>query len=462
MKKLLGLLGSLGMVASTGATVISCGNKNTEEKKPEKIGKVSLEMDTLSIKGESTTLTVELDKDIANNDIISVTSNKGENTFLKIEETKKETKKVTYKITLEKDLVENKASEVLTAKLNNEEIGNVEINLNRKEFDLKLIEDAINQEGVAGFITGEFGNKGKLSIEPGKIKEQASIIESVKLYVNKVIEGAKAFGINYNISVDEIVNMVNIDFLDSAGAKINEDNTKVISSIKITVKEGHENDIKGFIVLGEAKVNVSEKKNVEIVSTDLGQVTGSSENESIILGAVKEAFVKLNTEAKDAVNNGDLNFEIKKYDDSNKSGTVQVTNKFNSSIKLTNDKLTITFNYKVDENMVSELDIKNFVFKGIDSVTLFSEDEVSNDNIVKDLFENGFGEQLTSDDSFFANVASEAYGFNEDEFKEKFLEIFNINIASDQSSFQLSVKKADVFQKVKFVGGPITISIIKN
>lgn len=36
MKKLLGLLGALGMVASTGVSVVSCGKKNEESKTPEK------------------------------------------------------------------------------------------------------------------------------------------------------------------------------------------------------------------------------------------------------------------------------------------------------------------------------------------------------------------------------------------------------------------------------------------
>ncbi|AHB36562.1 lipoprotein [Spiroplasma apis] len=36
MKKLLGLLGALGMVASTGVSVVACGKKTEESKTPEK------------------------------------------------------------------------------------------------------------------------------------------------------------------------------------------------------------------------------------------------------------------------------------------------------------------------------------------------------------------------------------------------------------------------------------------
>ncbi|AHB36298.1 lipoprotein [Spiroplasma apis] len=469
MKKLLGLLGALGMVASTGVSVVSCGKKN----EAESIGKVSLGKNNLRSKDDSTTLTVELNKDLASADKITVSSNKGEDSLLKVEETNKETKKVVYKVSLKNDLPEDNISEALTVKLNDKEVGSVEIKIfseesnDRAEFDLSLIEEAINHEGIAEIVTKNYGNKGYLSVEPGKIKDQNGIIEAVKTYVTKVLEDANNLGLNLNISVDTIITMVNIDFLDSNGEKIIDNNTKDINSIKISIKEGHENDIDGYKVSGEANVKVAEKKDLTGVKTNLDEVTVVSESESIILNAVKEKFGEANPNAKDAVEKGDFSFEKLINDSSKKTGSIEVTNKFNSSVKLTNDEFTITFNYKIDKNGIHELDIEKYVFKNIDSIILFTDEEVNNDDIVNALFDSdsgGFSNQLIEDDSFYLTLMEEekVYGFDEEEFKQRFLEIFNINIASDKNSFVISVKNSKVFEKANFVGGPVTIKITKE
>ncbi len=467
MKKLLGLLGALGMVASTGVSVVSCGKKN----EAESIGKVSLGKNSLRSKNDSTTLTVELNKDLASADKITVSSNKGEDSLLKVEETNKETKKVVYKVSLKNDLPEDNISEALTVKLNDKEVGSVEIKIfseesnDRAEFDLKLIEDAINHSGIAEMVTGNYGNKGYLSLEPGKIKDQNGIIDAVKTYVTKVLADANGLGLNFNISVDNIISMVNIDFLDSNGVKIIDNNTKDINSIKISIKDGHENDIDGYTVSGEANVKVAEKKDLKGVKTELGEVTVALENETIILNTVKKQFIKDNPDAEGAVENQDLSFGILKYDKSNKSGSIEVTNKFNSRVKLNNDKLTITFSYKIDETAVSYLDIEKYVFKNVDSIILFTDEEVNNKNIINALFESdteGFGAQITDDDSFYLALMDSVFGFSEEDFKNEFLNLFMLNISTDKNSFTISVKKADVFKKAKFVGGPVTIKITKE
>ncbi len=332
MKKLLGLLGALGMVASTGVSVVACG------KKTESIGKVSLEKSTLSAKDDSTNLTVELNKDLASADKITVTSNKGENSLLNIEETKKETKKVVYKVSLKDDLPENEVSEGLTVKLNDTEVGSVEIKISKNK-------DASRTDVSLNLIQAVIGSG--IGVNSNIIKNQ----EKVK---DTLINFAKGLLSQYGfaIDVDVLLSMVNVKFLkNDTDLAIN--NQDKVAFVNLEIIEGKEDTIDGYHITGSAKIKIFEQNKLEeaLKVRELGQLKIDKGNPDEYV--IRQAILEKNSTT--GFNSGNIyDIDIKNISINETKGTAQIDAILGKSFY---SETSIEVSFTISE--VEELNIEN-------------------------------------------------------------------------------------------------------
>ncbi|AHB36560.1 lipoprotein [Spiroplasma apis] len=346
MKKLLSLLGALGMVASTGATVVACGKTTTETRESNAtIMSVTTDNDTISKKSGESIVSVKLKEALSSSDKLTITSDKGNESILKIADgvkNNKNNKIYEFKITLKDDLPQKETTEKLIVNLNGKATNkSTEISISpRSEFDLSLIGDFINGSGLVGGFN-PFGNKGFLSIDSGNMSNKIFIEGAVKNYVKNVLELEIVQGF-IKLDAQTVLNMVQITHLDNSGKEVTGNNA--VASIKITVKDGHANDIEDYHVVGEAKVKLAEKKKISEIIKDfnLGNITLTDENKlkDEVLNAL--LFKYNDDNLKNAFKSQDVELDQVKYDKNTKSGSVKLKYKFNSSIQ--NDKDTeITF-----------------------------------------------------------------------------------------------------------------------
>jgi len=346
MKKLLSLLGALGMVASTGATVLACGKTTTETTESNAtIMSVYTDNDTISKKSGESIVTVKLKETLSSSDKLTITSDKGNESILKIADgvkNDKNNKIYEFKITLKDDLPKEETTEKLIVNLNGKATNkSTEISISpRSKFDLSLIGDFINGSGFVGGFN-PFGNKGFLSIDSGNMSNKSFIEEAVKNYVKNVLE-LEIVQTFIKLDVQTVLNMVQITHLDSSGNEVTGNNA--VASIKITIKDGHANDIEDYHVVGEAKVKLAEKKKISEIIKDfnLGNIPLTDENKlkDEVLNALLTKYNDDNL--KNAFKSKDVELDQVKYDKNTKSGSVKLKYNFNSSIQ--NDKdIEITF-----------------------------------------------------------------------------------------------------------------------
>ena len=351
MKKLLSLLGAMGMLASTGATVVSCGKKDIEEKKPEEeikpevgnsVVKVTIDEDSISKKAETRTVKVEMSKELSNTKNLTLTSDKGDTSILKIGQVKtnaKNKKVYEFEIGVKNDLPKEETTEKLIANLNGKATdGSVEITVSpRSEFDLNLIGQFISEEDIVGMFNN-FGNKGFLSIDSGNMSNKEVIYNSIREYVNNVLQIEIVQSI-LKIDVQTILNMVEIAYLDGTGKESGENIP--VASIKITVKDGHADDIDDYHVFGETNVKLAEKKKISELITEPNlenlEVTDPN-NKTKLKQAVQNALLAKNTYEPlgTAFKINDIELDQINYKSDTNSGTAKIKFKFNSSIQ--NDK----------------------------------------------------------------------------------------------------------------------------
>ncbi len=340
MKKLLSLLGALGMVASTGATVVACGKTTTETTESNAtIISVKTDNDTISKKSGESIVKVELKEVLSSSDKLTITSDKGNESILKIADGVKNNKNAKiyeFKITLKDDLPQESTTEKLIANLNGKATDkSVELSISQRgQFDLSLIGDFINGTGFAGTINN-FGNKGFLSIDSGKMSDKNFINDSVKEYVKNVLE-LELVQMIIKLDVKTVLGMVDITYLDESGKEVTEN--KDVAAIKITVKDGHANDIEDYHVIGEAKVKLAEKKKISELITnnnnELGALNVDPNDKEKLKQAIQDKLLEKNIDQKlkDAFKSKDI--ELDQINDT--LGTAKLKFNFNSSIQ--NDK----------------------------------------------------------------------------------------------------------------------------
>ncbi len=274
MKKLLGILGAMGMIASTGLTVVACGNKT------ESIGKVSADKTEIKSKEDAVTVTVELEKDLTEADKVTLTSDKGTSSIIKIENGTKENKKITFKVTLKTDLPSTNAKEILTAKLNDKKVGNVEINISKSEegkrtkLNLSIIKNVIG-EGIG--------------VNSNDIKNQEKVKETLIIFAKKLLN---QYG--FTIDVDILLSMVNVSYLKN-DSKLAVNNQDKIAFVNLEMIEGKEETLDGYHITGSAKIKIFEQNKLEDVLKvkELGKLkiksnTSESDKDFEIRQAIKE------------------------------------------------------------------------------------------------------------------------------------------------------------------------------
>ncbi len=89
MKKLIGLLASIGLISSTGSAVIACGGtKNKSEEKPttptENLGTVKTDINEITSKSQKVKITVNLKDTLAPNQELSLFSDLGDKSILEL------------------------------------------------------------------------------------------------------------------------------------------------------------------------------------------------------------------------------------------------------------------------------------------------------------------------------------------------------------------------------------------
>ncbi len=358
MKKLISLLGALGMIASTSTTVISCGNNDSEKKQEDgnkqeegnSVVKITIDEDNISKKSGTSIVKVEMSKELTNTKNLTLTSDKGDSSILKIADgvaNSKNNKLYEFKITLKGDLPLEEITEKLVANLNGKATDkSVELLISpRAEFDLELIGEFIGGEGIfANF--NPFGNKGYLSIDQGNMSNKDFIKSSVKEYVKNVLN-LELVQMIIKLDVQAVLNMVEITYLNESEKESAEN--EAVASIKIKVKDGHADDIDDYHVVGEANVKLAEKKSLDSMITErsLGTITVSGQNK--IEDDIQKVLLEKNTDVflKNSFVSKDL--EIVETNLNNNKGTakLKINEKFNN---IFNEKTTnIEFNFEVNQ-----------------------------------------------------------------------------------------------------------------
>ncbi len=241
----------------------------------------------------------------------------------------------------------------MTVYLNGEETDkSVELKiLKRTDFDLSSIEDFINGKGTIGNFNS-FCNKGFLSIEPNRMNDKNYIEEAAKLYLKNVLN-LPIVKLIFNLNVNTIINMINIDYLDASNNVVTDNGP--IASINITVKEGHNDEVDDFHIVGKANVKLAEQKKVLQLVTkfELGEINVENvSNQKQLKQAIQTKLLEENNneELTTAFKNQDIELDNVQLNEEKTFGLTKLKFKFNSSIQNDND---ITFNFSIAKNQVN-------------------------------------------------------------------------------------------------------------
>ncbi|QBQ07869.1 hypothetical protein SGLAD_v1c06700 [Spiroplasma gladiatoris] len=326
MKKLLSLLGAIGLVATASSTVVACPKKSEETSSSIKdlsdlpvkeLGAIKGTGDTPSVVDLVKAINAK-NKDYGLDDKDVVIDGTPSDKTATIKASDKSTNfkgSVTLTYTYEKD----------TSK--------------REKFNLSLVEDVINKTGLAGAVRPNDLNIGFLTTPDLRNKEK--IVSSVRDFIDVVVEAAKAL---YNLNTEQIMGMIEIDYQDNNGASIdpnndNKDTYQIIGS----VKQGHENDIDGFTAEGKATIKLKQQtlKLSDIVKTKaLGKINIDSDDAYTIKNTIMIAAQNSNSELKTYTTSINPSVQILNYDLD--KGTARIAPIINSDF-ISNDIVEISY-----------------------------------------------------------------------------------------------------------------------
>ncbi|ASP28560.1 hypothetical protein SCORR_v1c07880 [Spiroplasma corruscae] len=458
MKKLLSLLTILGLSTSSSAMVISCGNNASEEKDDTAAKR---DLNDLQVKDlGDVNGSADLATKITIDDLINAINNKNEGWTL----TKSD-------VVLVGDPTNNSAKLEASSSSKNYK-GSVEVKFNfRLSFNVSILEDVINNTGLGAVARPNTYNVGYLMVPSYKSED---IMSSIKRFVVPLLDMAKMLGTT--ISYEQILDVANIVFLDSEDNVFeNPNESNQVDHIKITAKNGKENNIAGIHIKGEAIIKIKTQKPVnEIVKvTELGDIEISNKNDDYMTKiAILNAFYNKNSIIDD---NLKKQFEVTSYAD-----TEATINTVINSDYASND-IKVKYTFKEEVNSYTKWDLSK-MSKNDDS-TFQPTIKITSENIDNTLYTEIFNSITDTKNQFksywedeylydqegnmsfiFDNqekVETEYYILNKGklsskDFINKFDTIFDVIIDKTQKTIKVSVKSGqEKFDKDFAVYGEI-------
>ncbi|AKU79673.1 lipoprotein [Spiroplasma turonicum] len=336
MKKLLSILTAIGIIATTGATAVSCSDKNENGTQIEKKDLSTLETKNLGkISGQGDLPDI--------NNIVDAINNTNKDFGLKATD-------VDFDGSVTTTSSKIKAKDSSTSFIGSVEV-TYEYKKTRSSFDLALIESVVNNKGLGEIVRPSNLNTGKIMVPD--LKNTNTIFDSIKLFVKKTLDKAKELA-NIDLNLETLINLINIDFKDTNDNSVNlgETSKNDISKLVLTVKEGHENDVDGYTINGKATIVLGKQENFKdkFKKTDLDSIEMSQDDfdDSYTLSQkIIYAFTK-----KNSVNASSSEFVIENINKDDKNNcTAIISTDINSTY--TNEPLSLKF--KVTIKSESEL-----------------------------------------------------------------------------------------------------------
>ncbi|AKX33861.1 hypothetical protein SLITO_v1c01970 [Spiroplasma litorale] len=358
MKKLLSFLAAFSMVATSSATVISCGNSEGGEQSSTKkdLATAVKEKNLGSIKGSNEKPTVD--------DIVKAINAKNKDLNLT-----KEDVKFSGEWTIKKaKLQANETSKNFS--------GSVEVNYEysvsnaqRTPFDIGLVSQVIDNKDLGKLVRPNSFNEGYLMVSD--IKNREKIHNDLDRFIRAVLEKAKGY---YDIDADTIMKMIQVEYKDKDGNIISEDN-KEITTIRGTIIPGHEDDIDGFHVTGEVNIKIKQyasfKEQYDV--TNLGDILFTDVNdkyliENDLITAFKSKNEKLSSFEQ---------LEIREYD--LEKGQAKIGVQINGDYD--QNPVSISFNKsnKPEEGKIGKFNLDEF--KGVINMPFSQEQEVNAESL---------------------------------------------------------------------------------
>ncbi|AKX34352.1 hypothetical protein SLITO_v1c07270 [Spiroplasma litorale] len=124
-----------------------------------------------------------------------------------------------------------------------------------------------------------------------KSYKKEDILTTFDGFVKPLLDMAVMIG--FVISLEQMKDVANIEFLDSNGNVVAEptENT-TIANMRVTAKPGKEDDIDGVHCKGEGIIKLKVKKYSSVLKVrDLGELTPVSNSESDKIDAIKKALL---------------------------------------------------------------------------------------------------------------------------------------------------------------------------
>ncbi|ASP28096.1 hypothetical protein SCORR_v1c03220 [Spiroplasma corruscae] len=338
MKKLLSILASMGMVVTTSATVISCGNDTTSTDTPvdETPDLSKLTSEELKISPASNS---EQDAKIA---VLTTISQK----YIKSSITESD---LMFSGFVAAKSTSEQGSLVVETKDSTKILGKATFKIeffdnSRTNFDLALVEQVVNDTSLGSVVRPSSLNPGFLMVEDIKSKE--SVFKSLNKFVTETLIKAKGFG--YEIDPEIIMSMIHINYLDSSDKLITNNNSTIeIKSIVGTIKSGHNNDIDGYYANGSVKISIKgQTKLDDNIKTELGDILLSDPSNDY---ATKNELIENLLSTNSIEKNKKDNFNLDSYDLKEGKGVISIV--INSDFAPSTINITFNITNKNDEKV---------------------------------------------------------------------------------------------------------------
>ncbi|ASP27977.1 hypothetical protein SCORR_v1c02020 [Spiroplasma corruscae] len=134
-----------------------------------------------------------------------------------------------------------------------------------KEVDLKLVDDLIKGEGDYAMFNPAIYKKG-ITVPETEVGTKDGVFKLIKSYTEKLLLLASLIGIK--ITIDQLVNLVDINYFDDDNGTVQHVEGTQIKLAKLTVKSGMAYSIDGYYVRGEINAKIFKQIDINTVITD--------------------------------------------------------------------------------------------------------------------------------------------------------------------------------------------------
>ncbi|AOG60976.1 hypothetical protein SHELI_v1c10290 [Spiroplasma helicoides] len=271
MKKLLSLLAATGLVATSGSVAIACNKNKDADSSTEKKDLSVLETKELGeVTGTSDLPTAA--------DLVKAINSKNKDYGLTSNDVDLDGKPTTTSAKLKAKDSSTKFTGTVEVKYTYKKDDS------RANFDLSLVSQVIDNTGQGALARPNSFNIGYLMVSD--IKDQTKIYSDLDRFIGKVVDKAKL--LYPTVTKEAIMGMINIDYIDANGNKIQ--NGVEVASIKGSVKDGHADDIDKIHAVGTVEIKIKEYKKLSNFNfnKNLGELSFSNPSD---LDLSKEEFL---------------------------------------------------------------------------------------------------------------------------------------------------------------------------